>query len=217
MPISSRDRGDPMTPQLAVQGAPEYAVPERATPERARDDQAATPQHPPRQADRLHTVVAVVGLGYVGLPTAIAMRNAGCRIIGIDISGARLDAIRDGGAELLESERADLAGHLQEDGFVLTDRIEALDAADLVLICVPTPVDEHYLPDLQILRDACAEVVRHARPGPDPGVDLDDLCGHDARAARAAARRARACRSGRTCSSRSRPSASTRVSPTTSN
>jgi UDP-N-acetyl-D-glucosamine dehydrogenase len=112
-----------------------------------------------------NAVVAVVGLGYVGLPTAIAMRNAGCRIVGIDVSAKRLDAIRTGRAELLESERADLDGHLAGDGFALTDRIEALDAADLVLICVPTPVDEHHLPDLEILRGACAAVVAHARQG----------------------------------------------------
>jgi UDP-N-acetyl-D-glucosamine dehydrogenase len=112
-----------------------------------------------------HTVVAVVGLGYVGLPTAIALRNAGCRIVGIDVSGPRLGAIRRGDAELLESEQRDLRGHLNGDGFVLTNRIKALDAADLVLICVPTPVDEQLRPALEILRDACASVVRHARPG----------------------------------------------------
>jgi UDP-N-acetyl-D-glucosamine dehydrogenase len=112
-----------------------------------------------------HTVVAVVGLGYVGLPTAIALRNAGCRIVGIDVSGPRLSAIRGGEAELLESEQRDLSHHLASDGFVLTSRIKALDAADLVLICVPTPVDGHLRPDLEILRDACASVVRHARPG----------------------------------------------------
>jgi len=118
-----------------------------------------------RPADTAHAIVAVVGLGYVGLPTAIAMRNAGCRIIGIDISAKRLESIGAGEAELLESEREDLVGHLAGDGFSLTDRIEALDAADLVLICVPTPLDERHLPDLEILQGACAEVVRHARPG----------------------------------------------------
>jgi UDP-N-acetyl-D-glucosamine dehydrogenase len=112
-----------------------------------------------------HTIVAVVGLGYVGLPTAIALRNAGCRIVGIDVSGPRLGAIRSGDAELLASEQRDLRRHLASDGFVLTNRIKALDAADLVLICVPTPVDEQLRPDPQILRDACASVVRHARPG----------------------------------------------------
>lgn len=112
-----------------------------------------------------HAVVAVVGLGYVGLPTAIAMRNAGCEIVGIDVSTRRLDAIRAGEAELLESEREDLARHLAGEDFALTERIEALDAADLVLICVPTPVDEDHLPDPTILENACAAVVRHARPG----------------------------------------------------
>ncbi len=113
-----------------------------------------------------NTVVAVIGLGYVGLPTAIAMRNAGCRIVGIDISARRLEAIRIGEAELLDSEREDLRRHLAAgEGFALTDKAQALDAADLVLICVPTPVDEQHLPDPEILRGACAAVVAHARPG----------------------------------------------------
>jgi UDP-N-acetyl-D-glucosamine dehydrogenase len=112
-----------------------------------------------------NAVVAVVGLGYVGLPTAIAMRNAGCRIIGIDTSARRLKTIHAGEAELLESEHSDLQKHLAGDGFALTDRAEALDAADLVLICVPTPTDENHLPALEILQGACAAVVAHARPG----------------------------------------------------
>jgi nucleotide sugar dehydrogenase len=112
-----------------------------------------------------NAVVAVVGLGYVGLPTAIAMRNAGCRIVGIDTSARRLETIHAGEAELLESEHSDLRKHLAGDGFALTDRAEALDAADLVLICVPTPTDENHLPALEILQGACAAVVAHARPG----------------------------------------------------
>ncbi len=112
-----------------------------------------------------HAVVAVVGLGYVGLPTAIAMGNAGAEIVGIDVSTPRLDTIRAGEAELLQSELEDLRAQLAGGRFVLTGRIEALDAADLVLICVPTPIDERRLPDPAILQRVCAEVVRHARPG----------------------------------------------------
>jgi UDP-N-acetyl-D-glucosamine dehydrogenase len=112
-----------------------------------------------------HTVVAVIGLGYVGLPTAIALRDAGHRIVGIDISHARLEAIRAGKVELLEEELQALDEHLAGDGFVLTDQLQALDAADVVLVCVPTPVDQDLQPDLRILRGACAAVVRHARPG----------------------------------------------------
>jgi UDP-N-acetyl-D-glucosamine dehydrogenase len=140
-----------VTPQLAVDTTPRRVAVKRRSTRAAKQTG--------------HTVVAVVGLGYVGLPTSIALRNAGCRIVGIDISGARLNAIRSGEAELLDSEQRDLAAHLEGDGFVLTNRVKALDAADLVLICVPTPVDENLRPDLQILKDACAAVVRHARPG----------------------------------------------------
>jgi nucleotide sugar dehydrogenase len=111
-----------------------------------------------------HVVVAVVGLGYVGLPTAIALRNAGCRIIGLDTSRERLAQIRSGAAELLDSERECLSEHVEGDGFVLTDSSEALNAADLVLICVPTPVDDRRVPDARVLEAACASVVRHARP-----------------------------------------------------
>ncbi len=112
-----------------------------------------------------HAVVAVVGLGYVGLPTAIALRSAGAHIIGIDVSARRLQEIRSGGAELLSSEQEDLRGYLQGDGFVLTEDIAALEAADLVLLCVPTPIDEQRRPQPEILRRACASVVRHARAG----------------------------------------------------
>jgi UDP-N-acetyl-D-glucosamine dehydrogenase len=147
-------------PTVAPAPAPAAAPPPTAA------STGAMPTSVPSAAETAHAVVAVVGLGYVGLPTAIAMRNAGCRIVGIDVSAARLEAIGAGEAELLESEQEDLRGHLAAgDGFSLTDRIEALDAADLVLICVPTPVDEQHLPDPEILRDACAAVVAHARPG----------------------------------------------------
>jgi UDP-N-acetyl-D-glucosamine dehydrogenase len=160
------------TAQAVAAVIPEIDTPETSGGSRAVAPQrsaarrrSATPQRRSRRAKTGHTVVAVVGLGYVGLPTAIAMRNAGCRIVGIDVSSKRLDAIRAGEAELLEGERRDLRAHLADDGFVLTNRIKALDSADLVLICVPTPVDEQLKPDLAILKEACASVVAHARPG----------------------------------------------------
>lgn len=151
-----------MTPELTVQAAlPEAPASETLVVE------APAAEAPAGEMPTVteHAVVAVVGLGYVGLPTAIAMRNAGCRIVGIDTSARRLETIHAGEAELLESEHSDLQKHLAGDGFALTDRAEALDAADLVLICVPTPTDENHLPDLEILQGACAAVVAHARPG----------------------------------------------------
>lgn len=116
------------------------------------------------EVENASAVVAVVGLGYVGLPTAIALRDAGFSIVGLDTSASRLRAIEAGEVELLDAERDSLGEHVAGGGFVLTDRAEALNAADLVLICVPTPVGERRRPDPAILRAACASVVRHARP-----------------------------------------------------
>jgi UDP-N-acetyl-D-glucosamine dehydrogenase len=129
-------------------------------------DTAAGPVDPaPIHAPKIDTVVAVVGLGYVGLPTAVALANAGCRIVGVDVSAARLRCIRAGEAELLPAESEDLAAHLAGERFQLTADAAALAAADLVMVCVPTPIDKQRRPDPTILRAACASVVEHAREG----------------------------------------------------
>jgi UDP-N-acetyl-D-glucosamine dehydrogenase len=109
--------------------------------------------------------VAVVGMGYVGLPTAIALGVAGHPVIGLDISDARLDAIRSGDAELLDHEQTQLADQLDERTMLLTSEAADLAAADAIILAVPTPVDERRQPDLRPLRGACDTVVRHARAG----------------------------------------------------
>jgi UDP-N-acetyl-D-glucosamine dehydrogenase len=128
------------------------------------DVEDALPAAPAIAPKTGRAVVAVVGLGYVGLPTAIALRGAGHRVVAIDSSARRLRAIATGDVELLSSERESLGEYLSGDGFVLTDSGRAIDAADLVLICVPTPVDDERRPEPSALRKACASVVRHARP-----------------------------------------------------
>ncbi|MEE4543057.1 nucleotide sugar dehydrogenase [Streptomyces sp. V4-01] len=109
--------------------------------------------------------VAVVGLGYVGLPTALALLAAGNEVIGIDTSAHRLDAIRGGDVDLLPSDLTRLAEHTGDPRFTLTDDASAIGRADTVLVCVPTPVDRHQVPDLTALTAACAAVVAHAVPG----------------------------------------------------
>ncbi|MFJ4677237.1 nucleotide sugar dehydrogenase [Kitasatospora sp. NPDC088783] len=109
--------------------------------------------------------VAVVGLGYVGLPTALALLGAGRPVIGLDVSSARLDAIRSRDVDLLPSDRERLAAAVDDPRFVLTDDPSLLADAAVVIVCVPTPVDAHLVPDLGPLAAACATVVAHAVPG----------------------------------------------------
>jgi UDP-N-acetyl-D-glucosamine dehydrogenase len=120
--------------------------------------------------------VAVVGLGYVGLPTGIALASAGLKVLGIDSSERRLADITDGSVDLLPVDRGRLEEALAEPQRIceppggparlaLTSDAGVLANADAVVICVPTPVHEDFRPDLRYLQDACDTVVRHARAG----------------------------------------------------
>lgn len=109
--------------------------------------------------------VVIVGLGYVGLPTANALRSPGSHTTGVDISERRLEAIAAGEVDLPDAQRLDLCAALAEGSFALTSDVSVLSEADAVIICVPTPVDDGREPDLRALRAACSGVVEHAHPG----------------------------------------------------
>ncbi|WP_318241862.1 nucleotide sugar dehydrogenase [Arthrobacter pullicola] len=109
--------------------------------------------------------VAVVGMGYVGLPTSLALREAGYRVLGVDASEQRLQTIRELRADLLAGDRGRLSRALADPDFALTSDSTLLAQASAVIIAVPTPVDEHLVPELNILRGACRTVVEHAVAG----------------------------------------------------
>src|SRR5512144_1381226 len=92
--------------------------------------------------------VAIIGLGYVGLPLAISFAEAGLEVVGVDASDARLTELRggtspidDGGDERL---RAALAGGLR----VAAPAEARLADADAIFVCAPTPITDSKDPDL---------------------------------------------------------------------
>ncbi|GAP54089.1 UDP-N-acetyl-D-glucosamine 6-dehydrogenase [Arthrobacter sp. Hiyo6] len=109
--------------------------------------------------------VAIVGLGYVGLPTALAVNASGRRVLGLDVSEARLAVIRSQQADLLDSDKNRLSNALEDPSFMISTDLSLLARAAAVVVCVPTPVDPYLVPDLGILRAACASVVEFAVPG----------------------------------------------------
>jgi UDP-N-acetyl-D-glucosamine dehydrogenase len=122
------------------------------------------PRRPP-DLDAPARTVAVVGLGYVGLPTALSFAAAGLTVVGYDVSEERLAAITGHRVDAAAEDRAALAAELGSDRLVLTSDAGCLAEADAVVVCVPTPIDPHLVPDLGAIGSACATVVAHARPG----------------------------------------------------
>lgn len=123
--------------------------------------------------------VAVVGLGYVGLPLAIALAQ-NFRTVGFDIDSVRVDELRAGHdrtAELAATELKDVPLRLTADDSVIA-------GADVFIVTVPTPVDANNKPDLRAVRAACATVGRRIKPGAIvvlestvyPGV-VETICG----------------------------------------
>jgi UDP-N-acetyl-D-glucosamine dehydrogenase len=106
--------------------------------------------------------IGVVGLGYVGLPTALAFNASGRAVLGLDVSDERLASVACGEADLLNSDQERLMQALEDPSFVLSSDMSMLSRAAAVVICVPTPVDPYQVPDLEILRRACATVVENA-------------------------------------------------------
>jgi len=111
--------------------------------------------------------VGIVGLGYVGLPTALAFHAAGRSVLGFDVSEGRLEDIRAGRVDLLESDRDRLKAALDASAetYELSSDLGRLAETRVVIVCVPTPVDEYLVPDLTILEQACAAVVAQAVRG----------------------------------------------------
>lgn len=106
-------------------------------------------------------IVAIIGLGYVGLPLAVEFGKK-LPVIGFDINQARIDELRDGQDHTLEVETAELA---RANQLVFTANIDDLKAANVFIVTVPTPIDEHRQPDMTPLIKASQTIGRVLKKG----------------------------------------------------
>jgi UDP-N-acetyl-D-glucosamine dehydrogenase len=109
--------------------------------------------------------VAIIGLGYVGLPLALSFVDAGCTVLGIDANLARISELQAGHSPIDDIADATLQAAL---GHGLT--IQASDDADLatsdaIFVCVPTPINKAKDPDLSPVLSAASRVRRQLRAG----------------------------------------------------
>jgi UDP-N-acetyl-D-glucosamine dehydrogenase len=96
--------------------------------------------------------VGIIGLGYVGLPLAVAFAKEGCDVIAVDVDSRKIEAIQAGDS-YIEDVPSELLGELNER-IHATTRYARLAKADAVIICVPTPLTRNREPDLGPLIDS---------------------------------------------------------------
>ncbi|WP_334163936.1 nucleotide sugar dehydrogenase [Phenylobacterium sp.] len=115
-------------------------------------------------ADRTATV-GVIGLGYVGLPLAVAVARRGLSTIGFDIDPAKEERIRAGRSYIDAVSSDELAGLVKADRLTATTAYDRLAECDVIVICVPTPLSRHRDPDLSYIESTGREIAARLRPG----------------------------------------------------
>jgi len=106
--------------------------------------------------------VAVIGLGYVGLPLALLADQKGYKVVGIDVNKEKVDLINKRLVPFVDQK---LESTIKKSKLTASTDFKALDQADIVVICVPTPVDEHHKPDLKPVISSCEQVAKHLKKG----------------------------------------------------
>lgn len=112
-----------------------------------------------------NSVVGVIGLGYVGLPLIDAYISAGFSAIGFDVDTSKVDSLLNGQSYIAHIEHAKIQGWLDAKKFDATVDMSRLAEADVILICVPTPLSDSRDPDLKYVEMTTQSIAKSLRPG----------------------------------------------------
>ncbi|MCO6051257.1 nucleotide sugar dehydrogenase [Mesorhizobium sp. RP14(2022)] len=109
--------------------------------------------------------IAVVGLGYVGVPLVVTALKAGFPVLGFDIDPARVAVVNSGESFIRHIATEPIASALADGRFCATDDFARLGEADAILIAVPTPLSKQREPDLSFVEATADCIARTLRPG----------------------------------------------------
>lgn len=109
--------------------------------------------------------IAVIGLGYVGLPLAMAFAEKKFKVIGIDTNAQRIERIQNGESYITDVPSSKLARLNAHGHFTVTTDFQLISDCDVVLICVPTPLKRKYTPDISYIVSAVKSISKHLHKG----------------------------------------------------
>lgn len=105
--------------------------------------------------------IGVVGMGYVGLPIALLFAEKGFHTTGFDIDPAKVDSLCHSKTYITHIPAQQIAEQVQQGRFMATADFAKLRVMDAIIICVPTPLDEHREPDLSFVRATAESISGH--------------------------------------------------------
>lgn len=118
--------------------------------------------------EKIHSrtaAIAVIGMGYVGLPLAVEKAKVGFTVIGIEQKPERMDMINAGQNYISDVDDFELAELVSKGQIKATNDHSVLAKADVIIICVPTPLDAARDPDISYIISTTEQIARYLRPG----------------------------------------------------
>jgi len=108
--------------------------------------------------------IGIVGMGYVGLPLALLFSEERFRVTGFDIDFRKVNTLNEGGSYIVRIPATEIS-LAQRSGFRATADYAHIAEMDVVIICVPTPLNEHHEPDLSFVTGTVRSIAPHLREG----------------------------------------------------
>jgi UDP-N-acetyl-D-glucosamine dehydrogenase len=118
-----------------------------------------------RKIESRRAHISVIGLGYVGLPLALAFVKKGFRVTGIDLDQDRVERIRRGRSYVEDISSREIARSVRGGRFEASEGYDRLTETDVIIICVPTPLNRAKDPDLSYIVRAAEAIGNHLRAG----------------------------------------------------
>ncbi|MCH2110276.1 MAG: nucleotide sugar dehydrogenase [Polyangiaceae bacterium] len=115
--------------------------------------------------DSTPTRIVILGAGYVGLPLAIAFARQNNLVTNLDIDQEKVDALRRGSSSVTGVDSEELKTLIRDGKYTATSKAECIKIANVVIVCVPTPLSKSREPDLRPLRQALEAVAQFAQRG----------------------------------------------------
>ncbi len=109
--------------------------------------------------------IGIIGLGYVGLPLAKAFCEKGTSVIGFDIDKSKVDSLNKGKSYFGLISRKTLKLFIKKKLFKATSSFTSIKSCDAVIICVPTPLDNHHQPDLSYVINSIHSIKKYLKQG----------------------------------------------------